>query len=129
MINWHAGVSWKPMPDGTLYGAIATPINPIGQAPDAGGGFYGGLDEAAALLAPEKNISFELGTKWELFDDTLLGAAALFPTWKSNARETIGCGASAVTSDTGEYYVQGVEFGLSGAVTDGLMVFGGASLM
>ncbi len=129
MINWNAGVTWKPMPNGTVYAAVATSTNPMGQELDAGGGFYGGLDEAGALLSPEKNISFELGTKWELFDDHLLASAALFRTQKSNARETVGRGASALTSDTGEYYVQGVEFGLSGNITDRLMIFGGASFM
>lgn len=129
MVNWNVGVTWKPLPNGTVYAAVATSTNPMGQELDAGGGFYGGLDEAGALLSPEKNMSFEIGTKWELFDDHLLASAALFRTQKSNARETSGRGATAVTTDTGEYYVQGVEFGVSGNITDRLSIFGGASFM
>ncbi|MGG7564739.1 TonB-dependent receptor [Rhodovulum sp. DZ06] len=129
MFNWNAGLTWKPVPEGTLYAAIATSTNPMGQELDAGGGFYGGLDAAGQLLAPEKNTAYELGVKWSFFGDDLLATASVFRTEKRNARETQGRGASAVTTASGEYYVQGVEFGLSGEVWEGISVFGGASLM
>lgn len=31
----------------------------------AGGSFYGGLDDGGALLAPERNMSYEAGVKYE----------------------------------------------------------------
>lgn len=129
MFNWNAGVSWKPMPNGTLYAAVATSTNPMGQELDAGGGSYGGLDEAGELLDPEKNIAYEAGVKWAFFDGNLMTTASLFRTEKENARETQGRGPSATTTASGEYYVQGIEFGVAGNVLDQLSLYGGLSLM
>ncbi|MCA8928115.1 MAG: TonB-dependent siderophore receptor [Alphaproteobacteria bacterium] len=129
MVNWNAGLSWKPAPNGTVYAAVATSTNPMGQELDAGGGFYGGLDEAGALLDPERNIAYEAGVKWTFFGGNLLTTAALFRTEKDNARETLGRGADAITAASGAYYVQGVEFGIAGKVFDRLSLHGGLSLM
>ncbi len=124
MVNWNAGLTWKPQPNGAVYLAFATSSNPMGQELDAGGGDYGGLDAAAELLAPEKNRSIELGTKWEL--GGLLVSGAIFETEKSNARETV---ASGVYDDTGEYRVRGLELGVAGNLTEKLSLFGGATLL
>jgi catecholate siderophore receptor len=99
----------------------------MGQELDAGGGDYAGLDAAGQLLAPEQNTSLELGTKWQLGGALL--TAALFETTKDHARETVGTGPTAVTTDTGKYRVRGVELGISGNLTDRLSLSGGATVM
>jgi len=129
MVNWNAGVTYKPAENMSLYAAASTSSNPMGSEIGAGGGFYGGLDTNGALLAPEKNTSFEIGAKYE-YNRNLLLTAALFQTTKSNAREDSGGrGQPTVTTATGQHTIRGLELGFAGKVTDRLSIFGGAVLM
>lgn len=130
MFNWNASIVYKPAPNGSLYASIATSTNPMGQEIEGGGGFYGGLDTNGALLDPEENTAYEIGTKWEFFDRNLLVTAALFQISKDKAREdTGGGGQPQVTDDTGKYRVRGVEFGFAGNVTEAFSLYGGAVFM
>ncbi|MEM5470299.1 TonB-dependent siderophore receptor [Hoeflea sp. AS60] len=133
LFNWNAGVTYKPWESTSLYAAIASSSNPSGQEIAAGGSFYGGLDNGGALLAPERNMSYEVGVKYE-YNDNLLLTAALFRTVKSNAREDYdpdGRNGPAATQylDTLKYSMTGVEVGVSGNLTDRISLFGGAVLM
>ncbi|GGH16671.1 TonB-dependent receptor [Alsobacter metallidurans] len=125
MFNWNIGATYKPLPFAAVYAAYGTSSNPVGSELDGGGNDYGALTASNAALGPEKNRSYEVGTKWELFDRRLLVTAALFQNEKSRARETIG----ATVSPTGEYRVRGVEVGVGGNVTDRWSLFGGAVFM
>ncbi len=127
MVNGNLGLTWKPRDNGTVYLAYATSSNPMGQELDGGGGDYAGLDANSQLLEPEQNTSLELGTKWQLGNLMVTGAA--FQTTKGQARETIGTGPSATTSDTGKYKVTGIELGVAGNVTDKLSLWGGATVI
>lgn len=127
LFTWNAGLTYKLNDQGMVYLAYATSANPMGQELDAGGGAYSGLDEAGQLLDPEENRSIELGTKWDLGHLGLTVAA--FQTTKSNARETLGRGDTAVTLATGKYRVRGIELGMAGKVTDRLSLYGGATWM
>lgn len=129
LINWNAGVTYKPRENLSFYAAASTSSNPMGSELAAGGGFYGGLDDGGSLLKPEKSTSFELGAKYELYDNLLL-SAALFQTTKSNAREDSGGrGQPQVTSDSGEYRIRGIELSVAGKVADRINLFGGAVFM
>lgn len=127
MWNGNLGLSWKPREDLTLYGAVATSANPMGQEIASGGGFYGGLDTGGETLRPERNVAYELGAKYELNDDLLL-TAALFQTTKLNAREDVGPWGAQMTQDTLKYRLQGIELGVAGKI-DRLGLYGGAVLM
>lgn len=129
MFNWNAGITYKPAPNGSIYFAVGTSTNPVGQELDAGGDDYGGFTARSQTLSPERNTSYELGTKWELFDRKMLVTAALFQTTKENAREVLGAGSTAVLDDTGAYRIQGVELGVAGNVTSALSIYGGAVFM
>ncbi len=125
MFNWNGGITWKPLPNGSVYAAIGTSTNPVGQEFDATGDDYGGFTSRALNMEPEKNTAIEVGTKWELFDRKLLVSTALFETTKENARETVNGQLRA----TGEYRVRGVELGIAGNVTSALSLYGGAVFM
>lgn len=127
MWNGNLGLTWTPNDKLAVYGAVATSTNPMGQEIAAGGGFYGGLDEGGEDLAPERNVAYELGVKYNVMDNLLL-TAALFQTTKSNARETQGRGASAVTTDDLEYRFRGLELGVAGKI-DRIGLYGGAVFM
>lgn len=125
MFNWNAGITYKVLPNASLYAAYATSSNPVGNELDAGGDDYGGLTAANQVFRPERNTSLEVGTKWELFDKKLLLTASAFQTTKDNARETVG----GVLRDSAAYQVRGIELGATGNITERLSVFGGVVLM
>ncbi len=91
--NFNLGLTYKPLPNGSVYVAYATSSNPVGAEFDGTGGIaYGGLvpvlnGNPNQILGPEKNKAAEVGTKWELFNRHLLVTGALFQTTKDNARE------------------------------------------
>lgn len=117
LVNYNAGIVVKPVPFASLYGAIATSANPVGAELDASGAAYGGLSATSTAfqaLPPEKNTAYEVGTKFELLDGRLLATAAAFETIKENAREQNG----TINLATGKYTVKGLDFGLTGKITD-----------
>lgn len=133
LFNWNAGITYKPWENTSLYAALASSSNPSGQEIAAGGSFYGGLDAGGALLAPERNMSYEAGIKYEYTDDLLL-TAAVFRTIKSDAREDYDPDGNAGPQptqylDSLQYSMTGVEVGVSGNLTDRISLFGGAEFM
>ena len=125
MPNWSAGLTYKPVPQASLYVAYATSSNPVGSELDGNGDAYGGLVAANAVFSPERNTAMEAGAKWEVLDRHLTLNVAAFRTTKDNARETVG----TVLQDTAAYEIRGVEVGFAGNITDRWSVFGGAVVM
>lgn len=125
-LNWNAGLTWKPIPDLSLYVAYATSSNPSGEQLDGSGVSYGGLGAQTVKLDPERNRSFEAGAKWTPGGRPLLLTAALFRIDKVNARVNDPLTAGVQILD-GKQRSQGVEIGASGNITDAWAVFGGYS--
>lgn len=132
LVNGHFGLVYQFSPIGNVYASFSTGQDINGGESDVGtSAGYGGLvvfNGTAAGAAPETAVNFEIGTKWNLFDDRLLATAALFHTTKSDVME----GADYTTFgtfNTGENKVEGVEFGLTGMITDALTMSAGATFM
>ncbi|HDS1699181.1 MULTISPECIES: TonB-dependent siderophore receptor [Pseudomonas] len=123
--NYQVGVVYKPLPNGSIYAAWSTSSNPSGETSG-----NGGLELAAnnSNLDPERNRNYEIGTKWDFFDDNLSLTAALFRTDKTNARVTDPDNATYQVLD-GEQRVQGVELTYSGNLTSKWKVYGGYTYM
>jgi len=123
--SYQLGVVYKPLPNGSVYAAWSTSSNPSGET--AGNG---GQEIAAnnADLDPEKSRNYEIGTKWDFFNDDLSLTAALFRTEKTNARITDPDNSSFQVLD-GEQRVQGFEFTYTGNITRQWKVFGGYTYM
>lgn len=115
--NYQVGLVYNPLPNGSIYASWSTSSNPSGEA---GGEGQENLSDATQLLEPERNRSYEVGTKWDLFDERLALTAAVFRTEKTNARVTDGDG---FTQNVGETRVDGFELGASGKLTDKWNVF------
>ena len=128
LLNWHGGVVYKPVEEGSLYLAVSSSSNPSGEQLDGSGISYGGLASSTANLDPEKNRSYEAGVKWTLFDGHLSTTAAVFRIDKTNARVNDPAVAGVVVLD-GKQRVDGVEFGVAGNITPDWSVFGGLTLL
>ncbi|WMC11088.1 TonB-dependent siderophore receptor [Oceanimonas pelagia] len=116
----RAGIVYKPADNGRIYLAYGTSFNPAAEAL-ATSGSVSGED-----LRPEKNETWELGTKWELMHGRLGLDGALFRVDKTNARETNALDELVLA---GEQRVQGLELGLTGVVTEQWKVFANYTLL
>nr|WP_279598184.1 TonB-dependent siderophore receptor [Methylobacterium sp. J-026] len=127
-LNYNIGLTLKPQPWLSVYGAHATSSNPVGAELDASGSAYGGLSATFTgnqVFKPEQNTADEVGVKAELFDRRLLATFAVFRTLKENARETLGTGAAQFIAADAAYRVEGVDLEVAGKITDDWSVFGG----
>jgi len=116
-LSGRAGLVYKPTDNGRIYLAWGNSFNPSAESLASSGG---GLTAATEDLSPEKNETWELGTKWELLDKRLELDAALFRVEKTDARETMADGSTQLA---GKQRVQGVEVGVTGHITDQWDVF------
>jgi len=110
-LSTRAGVVFKPTDNGRVYAAYGTAFNPSAEHLVTTGS---GVDKNTASLAPEKNRTFEAGTKWEFLARRLSVNAALFQVDKNNARERLADGSYALA---GKQRVRGVELGAAGKLT------------
>ena len=77
--TYRAALVYKPRSSGSIYFDYGTSFNPSAESLS--------LSAATANLPPEKNRTFEVGSKWELGAGQSSLRAALFRTEKTNARE------------------------------------------
>lgn len=121
-LNYQLGLVYKPADNGSLYLSWGTSSNPPGTSNGDGADRLSGSNDD---LAPEDTESLELGTKWDLLGERLSLTAALFSIEKDNARVAVEAGRGAPQQNVGKQKVQGVEFGVSGKLTDNWQLFGG----
>lgn len=110
--NYQAGLTFKPVENGSIYVSYATSANPVGV--DGGDGSEG-ITAAIKNLKPEEVKTYELGTKWDVLNDKLNLTAAIFRTEKTNTRATAEDGT---TKNIGETRVDGIELGVNGNITE-----------
>jgi catecholate siderophore receptor len=79
MPSWRAAAVYKPVSFGSIYVDAGTSFNPSAESLS--------LSSTTASLPPEKNRTYELGTKWDFPQSRLSLRAALFRATKLNARE------------------------------------------
>ena len=79
MPSWRAALVYKPVAIGSFYFSAGTSFNPSAESL--------ALSASTASLPPEKNKTYEFGTKWNLPNNRFSLRAAAFQTTKLNARE------------------------------------------
>jgi catecholate siderophore receptor len=114
MTSVRAGVVYQPDEMQTYYASYGTSFNPSAETLT--------LSEANRNVDPEKNQSYELGAKLSLGDGQLLLTGAIFRVEKTDARTTDAVFGTVLD---GDIRVQGIEFGVSGNVTDAWKVLAG----
>lgn len=122
-VSSRVGLVYKPVENGRIYVAWGNSFNPSAESLASSGG---GLSATTENLDPEKNETWELGTKWELLDKRLELDAAIFRVEKSNARETMADGSTQLA---GEQRVDGIELGVTGHITKELDVFANYTIL
>jgi catecholate siderophore receptor len=131
LLTGKAGVVFKPRSNGSVYLAIATSQKPPGSdnftlnAPPTTG-TTSNINNPN--LDPQTATSTELGTKWELFDNTLVLTAAVFNTINKNDQASRDPVTGEVTQ-YGKKTVNGIELGVAGMITPAWQVNVGLASM
>lgn len=119
LLNYQLGLVYKPADNGSIYVSYATSSTP--SSADLGEGSGNSLAPGrgnsglnADDMAPEKNRTYEIGTKWDLLDERMSLTAAVFRTETTNARVSLANGDYAMA---GKKQVEGFELGVSGSLT------------
>lgn len=111
------GVIFHPATNGSIYVQYSESFMPQGTVNDTD--FINDGEE----LEAERGISYEVGTKWELFDKRLYLTGAVFDITLENVRldinDTINSGKKIATQD-GEQVHRGAEVLAQGFVTEEL---------
>ncbi|ANY15543.1 TonB-dependent receptor [Bordetella pseudohinzii] len=115
----RAALSYKPADNGRVYLAYGSSFNPSSENLVTNGR---GLSAATSDLAPERNHSWELGTKWDVLERQLALNAALFQVTKQNARERQVDGSNTLS---GKQRVRGLELGATGKLTPQWEIYAG----
>ena len=129
LLSWKLGGVYKPTEDGSIYVSYAT-----SELPPGGSNFALNTDPSAQgasninnpNLDPQKGTNMEVGTKWNLLDDTLFFTAAAFQSSNENEIATNPDGSAVAV---GEKEVEGVEFALIGAITKAWQLNAGIAFM
>ena len=117
VLSWRTALVYKPVSNGSIYFGYGTSFNPSAE------GLV--LTAATAALKPERNSTFELGTKWDVLDRRLSLTGAVFYTLKENSRTPGETASDPVTVLQGEQQVLGFELEAKGHLTKDWEVFGG----
>ena len=129
LFNGHFGTTFKFRPDANVYFSYATSTDINGGESDVGtNSGYGGFVADAGNTKPERSQSIELGTKWNVNNGRMLATASVFQIKKSDVMEGNGY-TSTGTANSGANETTGVEFGVSGKVTDRLSAQAGVAFM
>ncbi len=130
LLSWKLGGVYKPVSNGSIYVSYAT-----SELPPGGSNFALNTDPATIAagsninnpnLDPQKGTNIEVGTKWNLLDNSLFFTAAAFRSTNENEIATNPDGSSVAV---GEKQVEGVEFALIGALTEAWQINAGIAFM
>src|SRR5688572_2977300 len=119
---WSGRVAliFKPVEAGSIYASFGTSANPSLE-----GLLYSPAD---VRTPPEKTRTFEVGAKWELFDNMLLLNGAVFRVEKTDARTPSLVPGEPHTLD-GDQRIGGVEISATGNFARNWQVFAGYTFL
>jgi catecholate siderophore receptor len=122
------GLTYKPVAFGSIYASYGRASQPSAVGATTNNTIYGATSDATASLSPAVAQTWELGTKWELFERRLSLTGALFRTELSDSWD-YGDTTSSVVRELPPRRVDGVELGVSGNITDRWSAFAGVAAM
>ncbi|WBY01681.1 TonB-dependent siderophore receptor [Ramlibacter tataouinensis] len=118
----RVGVLYQPDDSASYYVSYGTSYNTSGDAYQFAVNFNAG-QQRTANTPPEKSRNFEVGGKWDLFDQRALLGVAFFYSEKHNERNTDPDTAATQELLSGKRHAAGMEFNLAGRLTPKWEVF------
>ena len=115
-VSWNFGVVYKPVENASIYFGSGNAFTT--SAEDVTASTRGN----SADLDPEETLSYEIGTKWSLLNETLFLNAAIFRTEKINALSDDPLDDDRDDLLEGEQRVTGLELSAAGEVNEKLSI-------
>ena len=128
--SWRTGIAFKPAENGSIYFGIGNSLSPASS--NAANGFLLSSsvgNHAGPAIDPIETTSYELGTKWEFFDQKLNLFAAVFQNDVKNNLTQVPGSNPAEYLQIGSQTTQGIELGASGKITDSWTLLAGYAIM
>ena len=116
LFSYRATLLYKPVEAGSLYAAFANAKIPSTST-------VNGSCTTNCNAAPESDLNYEVGTKWDLFGEQLALTAALFRTDRRNYLVASGDPNVPQQQLDGKARVDGVQVGVAGNITRQWAVF------
>ncbi|MEO6803455.1 MAG: TonB-dependent receptor [Granulicella sp.] len=114
--SYRAAFVVKPTQHGSVYFDYGTSFNPSAESLS--------LSASTAVLPPEENETYEVGSKWDFLHDHLSVAGAIFRTVKNNARETSPANSLIVVL-AGNQEVKGMQVSVTGRLPNNFNILAG----
>lgn len=117
LLSYRIGAVYKPVPNASIYVAYGNSKTPSKTSVN------GSCDAASCSVEPETAENYEIGAKWNLFENQLSLTGALFRNARTNFR--VDSDDPLVPEDQldGKARVDGVALGVAGTITPEWMVF------
>ncbi len=128
LTSYRLGLVYKPAENGSIYVAYGNTKTPS-QSSVNGGCFSAGRGTTPSSnncdADPEKSISYEIGTKWDFFQDALSLTASVFRNDRTNYKVASNdpSNLSGEQALDGQARVDGIALGVSGLITEKWKVF------
>lgn len=129
--SYRGGVVYKPIENASVYFSYGSSFEPVASLGNSGAGIFqpaggGGASavEAGFFADPEETDTYEVGVKWDVYNNRLSLSGAIFRIDKTNARNIDPIDPTVVTVD-GAQRVDGFEIGAAGDLTDRWKIFAG----
>lgn len=119
--SWRAGILKQPDAFTTYYLSYGDTFNPTADLYQ--------FSTTSAVFPAERSRTIELGAKWDLIDAGLSLRAAIYRATKTWERNTDIDSAGTAQLLSRKRHTDGVEFEVSGAITQAWQVFAGLALM
>ncbi|HTI68807.1 MAG TPA: TonB-dependent siderophore receptor [Candidatus Limnocylindria bacterium] len=125
LLSGKGGLVFKPRENGSLYFAYGNSLTPPGTAFALSTATNNANN--ASLFKPQESINYEVGTKWDFFNQRLSATAAVFRS--ENLNMVVQDPATLEFLQDAKTTVDGVELGLSGKITENWFVQSGVGFM
>ncbi|MEL0630045.1 TonB-dependent siderophore receptor [Psychromonas aquatilis] len=109
---------YHPVSNGSVYVTYSESFEPLSDVNDTKA-----INDGASL-DPVTGKLYELGTKWELFDDRLFASGAIFEITQENSTINVGPSDAYEVTQAGERVHRGAEIAFQGSITDALSLSG-----
>jgi catecholate siderophore receptor len=128
LTSYRLALVYKPAENGSIYIAYGNSKTPS-QASVNGSCYTAGRGSTPSSnncdVDPEKSLSYEIGTKWDLLDNALSLTGSIFRNDRTNYKVASNDPSDLSGTQTlnGKARVDGVALGLTGAITDHWKVY------
>lgn len=119
------GVTFKPVEPGTLYASYGTSMTPPGGTNFTLSGTT--TNQNHPNLDPQESETFELGSKWDVFEGGLTLSGALFHTENTNV--IYNDDSTGIYHSDGGQVLDGLTLGLTGSPSEAWRIFANATYL